>query len=299
MFDIKPSLQCGNFELKLDTPKIMAIINVTPDSFSDGGKLSTTQQAIEFAFKQIELGADILDIGGESTRPDADEVSVQEELARVIPVIEGLRGKITIPISIDTSKPEVMRAAVAAGAGLINDVYALRQEGALEAAAELNVPVCIMHMLGKPKTMQKEVRYEDVLVQVRQFLTERIFACEMASIAKKNIIIDPGFGFGKHLEHNLKLLANLDYFKQLGVPVLAGVSRKSMIGQITGRELESRKIGSVAAAMLAVQNGASIIRVHDVAETKDALAVLAAVAAYKTKTTEKSNKPSILWPNED
>lgn len=299
MFDIKPSLQCGNFELKLDTPKIMAIVNVTPDSFSDGGKLSSTQQAIKFALKQVELGADILDIGGESTRPDANEVSVQEELARVIPVIEGLRGKITVPISIDTSKPEVMRAAVDAGAGLINDVYALRQEVALEAAAELNVPVCIMHMLGKPKTMQKEVHYEDVLVQVRQFLTERIFACEMAGIAKKNIIIDPGFGFGKHLEHNLKLLANLDYFKQLGVPVLAGVSRKSMIGLMTGRELESRMVGSVAAAMLAVQNGASIIRVHDVAETKDALAVLSAVSAYKTKTTEKSNKSNIMWPDVD
>ena len=299
MFDVIPSMQCGSVELKLDTPKIMAIVNVTPDSFSDGGKLSTTQHAIEFALKQVELGADMLDIGGESTRPNANEVSVQEELARVIPVIEGLRGKITIPISIDTSKPEVMRAAVAAGAGFINDVYALRQEGALEAAAELNVPVCIMHMLGKPKTMQKEVHYEDVLVQVRQFLTERIFACEMAGITKKNIIIDPGFGFGKHLEHNLKLLANLDYFKQLGVPVLAGVSRKSMIGLMTGRELESRMVGSVAAAMLAIQNGASIIRVHDVAETKDALAVLSAVLAQKNKSVEKSSKPNIQWPDED
>jgi dihydropteroate synthase len=299
MFDVIPSMQCGSFELKLDTPKIMAIINVTPDSFSDGGKLSTTQQAIEFALQQVEYGADILDIGGESTRPNADEVSVQEELARVIPVIEGLRGKINIPISIDTSKPEVMRAAVAAGAGLINDVFALRQEGALEAVAELNVPVCLMHMLGSPKTMQKDVNYDDVLVQVRQFLTERIFACEMAGITKKNIIIDPGFGFGKHLEHNLKLLANLDYFKQLGVPVLAGVSRKAMIGQITGRELNQRVVGSVAAAMLAVQNGASIIRVHDVAETKDALAVLSAVAAQKNKSVEKSSKPSIQWPDED
>ncbi len=299
MFDVIPSMQCGGVELKLDTPKIMAIVNVTPDSFSDGGKLSTTQQAIDFALMQVELGADILDIGGESTRPDASEVSVQEELARVIPVIEGLRGKITIPISIDTSKPEVMRAAVAAGAGLINDVFALRQEGALEAVAELNVPVCLMHMLGSPKTMQKDIHYDDVLVQVRQFLTERIFACEMAGITKKNIIIDPGFGFGKHLEHNLKLLANLDYFKQLGVPVLAGVSRKAMIGQITGRELNQRVIGSVVAAMLAVQNGASIIRVHDVAETNDALAVLSAVSAYKMKTTEKSSKPSIMWPDED
>ena len=299
MFDLIPSLKCGQFELKLDTPKIMAIINITPDSFSDGGKLSTTQQAIAFALQQVECGADILDIGGESTRPDADEVSVQEELARVIPVIEGLRGKINIPISIDTSKPEVMRAAVAAGAGLINDVFALRQEGALEAVAELNVPVCLMHMLGSPKTMQKDIHYDDVLVQVRQFLTERMFACEMAGITKKNIIIDPGFGFGKLLEHNLKLLANLDYFKQLGVPVLAGVSRKTMIGQITGRELNQRVVGSVAAAMLAVQNGASIIRVHDVAETKDALAVLSAVTAQKDKSFEKSSKPSIQWPDDD
>ncbi|MBP6309508.1 MAG: dihydropteroate synthase, partial [Arenimonas sp.] len=281
MFDLTPSLRCGSFELKLDTPKIMAIINVTPDSFSDGGRLSASKDAVAYALKQVELGAHMLDIGGESTRPNAEPVSIDEELSRVIPVIEALATNIDVPISIDTSKPEVMRAAVAAGATFINDVFALRYHGALETAAELGVPVCLMHMLGSPQTMQQDVQYEDVLVQVRQFLTERIFACEMAGILKKNIIIDPGFGFGKHLEHNLKLLANLDYFKQLGVPVLAGVSRKTMIGQITGRELNARLVGSAAAALLAAQNGANIIRVHDVAATKDALAILAAVQAAK------------------
>jgi dihydropteroate synthase len=299
MFDLTPSLQCGKYTLKLDTPKIMAIINVTPDSFSDGGQLSTSKDAIAYGLQQVELGAQLLDIGGESTRPGAQSISLEEELSRVIPVIEALAKQVDVPISIDTSKPEVMRAAIAAGASFINDVYALRQDGALEAAAELAVPVCLMHMLGSPQTMQTEVYYDDVLVQVRQFLTERIFACEMAGIAKKNIIIDPGFGFGKHLEHNLKLLANLDYFKQLGVPVLAGVSRKSMIGQITGRELNQRIVGSAAAALLAAQNGANIIRVHDVAETKDVLAVLAAVTAQKINTIEKSNKPSIQWPDDD
>lgn len=299
MFDLTPSLRCGSFELKLDTPKIMAIINVTPDSFSDGGRLSASKDAVAYALKQVELGAHMLDIGGESTRPNAEPVSIDEELSRVIPVIEALATNIDVPISIDTSKPEVMRAAVAAGATFINDVFALRHHGALETAAELGVPVCLMHMLGSPQTMQQDVQYEDVLVQVRQFLTERIFACEMAGILKKNIIIDPGFGFGKHLEHNLKLLANLDYFKQLGVPVLAGVSRKSMIGQITGRELNARLVGSAAAALLAAQNGTNIIRVHDVAETKDALAILAAVQAAKCKDHSIVSKSAIQWPDDD
>lgn len=299
MFDTTPSLQCGKQILKLDAPKIMAIINVTPDSFSDGGQLNSSQKAIEFALKQIELGAHMLDIGGESTRPNAQPVSIDEELSRVIPVIEALAKKVDVPISIDTSKPEVMRAAVDAGASFINDVFALRRDGALVAAAELGVPVCLMHMLGSPQTMQSNVHYEDVLVQVRQFLTERIFACEMAGILKKNIVIDPGFGFGKNLEHNLKLLANLDYFKQLGVPVLAGVSRKSMIGQITGRELNERIVGSAAAALLAAQNGANIIRVHDVAETKDVLAVLAAVQAEKSKDHSMASKSAIQWPDDD
>ncbi len=298
MFDTSPSLQCGKYSLKLDTPKIMAIINITPDSFSDGGQLASVQQAIEFALRAIEQGAHILDIGGESTRPNAEPVSLDEELSRVIPVIDALAKQVDVPISIDTSKAEVMRAAVAAGATFINDVFALRRDGALEAAAELGVPICLMHMLGSPKTMQSEVHYDDVLVKIRQFLTERIFACEMAGIAKKNIVIDPGFGFGKQLEHNLALLANLDYFTQLGVPVLAGVSRKSMIGQITGRPLKQRVMGSAAAAMIAVQNGARIIRVHDVAETKDALAVLAAVQGAVLKDHSLKAKPSIQWPDD-
>jgi dihydropteroate synthase len=299
MFDIVPTLQCGNKSLTLDSPKIMAIVNVTPDSFSDGGKLTSTELAVKYALLQVEQGADMLDIGGESTRPDAAEVSLDEELDRVIPVIEALAARIQIPISIDTCKPQVMRAAVAAGAGFINDVFALRKEGALEAAAALGVPVCIMHMLGSPKTMQKDVRYDDVLAQVRQFLTERMFACEMAGIEKKNLVIDPGFGFGKHLEHNLRLLANLDYFRQLGAPVLAGVSRKSMIGQITGRDVGQRVIGSAAAALLAVQQGASIVRVHDVAETKDALAVLKAVTGCRDKSGSNNSRPALQWPDED
>lgn len=299
MFDTVPVLQCGPHVLKLDAPRIMAIVNVTPDSFSDGGRLDGTASAVTHALNLVEQGADMLDIGGESTRPNADPVSVQEELDRVIPVIEALAARCRIPISIDTSKPEVMRAAVAAGATFINDVAALRHEGALEAAAELGVPVCLMHMPGNPRTMQKEAHYDDVLVQVRQFLTERLFACEMSGIAKKNLVIDPGFGFGKLLEHNLALLANLSYFRELGVPVLAGVSRKSMIGQITGRDVDARVSGSAAAAMLAAQNGAGIIRVHDVAETRDVLAVLAAVQAAKRKDHSATAKPAIQWPEED
>ena len=299
MFDTLPSLQCGRHALKLDAPKIMAIINVTPDSFSDGGTLTSVPMAVEHALRMVAQGADMLDIGGESTRPNAVPVSVEEELARVIPVIEALAAAVQVPISIDTSKPEVMRAAVAAGAGFINDVYALRRDGALDAAAELGVPVCLMHMPGNPLTMQQDVHYDDVLVQVRQFLTERLFACEMAGIPKKHLVIDPGFGFGKLLKHNLAMLANLDYFRQLGVPVLAGLSRKSMIGQITGRDLDGRIVGSVAAALLAAQNGAQIIRVHDVAETKDALALLAAVDGAKRNMASAPAKPSIQWPDED
>jgi dihydropteroate synthase len=192
-----------------------------------------------------------------------------------------------------------MRAAVAAGATFINDVFALRREGALQAAADLGVPVCLMHMQGSPQTMQQDPHYDDVLVQVRQFLTERIFACEMSGMSKKNIVIDPGFGFGKRLEDNLALLANLNYFTQLGVPVLAGVSRKSMIGLITGRALDQRVTGSAAAALMAVQNGARIIRVHDVAETKDALAVLAAVQGAVRKDHSRKASPGIQWPDED
>ena len=298
MFDTVPSLQCGQHVLKLDVPRIMAIVNVTPDSFSDGGRLDNTESAVAHALKLVEQGADMLDIGGESTRPNAEPVSLQEELNRVVPVIKALSTRCSVPISIDTSKPEVMRAAVAAGAGFINDVAALRHEGAMAAAVELGVPICLMHMPGDPRTMQQSVHYEDVLVQVRQFLTERMFACEMAGISKKKLVIDPGFGFGKHLEHNLALLANLGYFCELGVPVLAGLSRKSMIGQITGRDVDARVSGSAAAALLAAQNGAGIIRVHDVAETKDVLSVLAAVQGATRKDHSIKAKPAIQWPDD-
>lgn len=298
MFDTVPTLQCGTRTLRLDRPRIMAIVNVTPDSFSDGGRHDTAAPAVAHALRLVEQGADMLDIGGESTRPGAEPVPLQEELDRVIPVIEALAKRSDVPISVDTFKPEVMRAAVAAGAGFINDVHALRREGALEAAAELGVPVCLMHMPGDPQTMQQDVRYDDVLAEVHRFLAERLFACEMAGIAKQNLVIDPGFGFGKHLEHNLALLANLDRFGTLGVPLLAGVSRKSMIGQITGRAVGERVAGSAAAALLAVQNGAAIIRVHDVAETRDALAVLAAVRGARRHEARLA-APAIRWPDED
>jgi len=299
MFDTAPTLHCGHHAIKLDVPKIMGIVNVTPDSFSDGGRLGTSEAAIGHALALVSQGAHMLDIGGESTRPGAEPVPLQEELDRVIPVIEGLAARSDVPISIDTRHAAVMREAVAAGATFINDVFALRGDEALETAAALAVPVCLMHMAGNPQTMQADVQYDDVLVQVRQFLTERIFACEMAGIAKKNIVIDPGFGFGKHLQHNLALLANLEYFLQLGVPVLAGVSRKSMIGEITGRKTHARTVGSAAAALLAAQSGARILRVHDVAETQDALAVLAAVQAARRNDHSVKAKPAIQWPDED
>jgi dihydropteroate synthase len=298
MFDTTAHLNCAGKILKLDQPRVMGIVNVTPDSFSDGGKHDTTARAIEHALKLVEEGADILDIGGESTRPGAKPVTEAEELQRVIPVIEALAKKISVPISIDTYKPNVMRAAVQAGAGMINDVRALREDGALEAAASLSVPVVLMHMQGDPASMQSAPHYEQVITDVHSFLAQRIFACEMSGIAKKNIVIDPGFGFGKTLEHNLALLAQLQRFIELGVPVLAGLSRKSMIGTITGRDVEQRVYGSIAAAVIAAQNGAKIIRVHDVAATVDALKVLHAVN-QQPKPAAKAAKPEIKWPDED
>jgi dihydropteroate synthase len=278
MFDLTPKLDCAGRMLALDRPRIAAIVNVTPDSFSDGGKFFDAQRAIEHGLKLVEDGADLLDIGGESTRPGADEVSVQDEIARVVPVIEALAKQTTVPIAIDTSKPEVMRAAVAAGAGFINDIFALRLDGALDAAAELKVPVCLMHMQGEPRTMQNDPHYDDVVGDVKRFLTDRIFACELAGIDKKRIVVDPGFGFGKTLEHNLALLRALDQFAALGVPLLVGLSRKAMIGKLTGRDLDQRAAGSAAAALIAVQKGALIVRVHDVAITRDALAVWQGIA---------------------
>ena len=278
MFDIVRTLDCGGRELRLDRPRIAGIINITPDSFSGDG-LASTEAAIAHGLKLADDGADLLDVGGESTRPGAEPVSAQDEIARVVPVIEALARRITLPISIDTSKSEVMRAAVAAGAGMINDVYALRLDGALDAAAALKVPVCLMHMQGEPRTMQDAPHYDDVVSDVRRFLAERIFACEMSGIDKKRIVADPGFGFGKTLEHNLALLRALDEFSALGVPLLVGLSRKGMIGTLTGRDRHADRVaGSAAAALIAVQKGAAIVRVHDVAATRDALAVWEGVA---------------------
>lgn len=299
MFDTTPQLNCAGKILSLDIARVMGIVNVTPDSFSDGGQHDSTEAAIAHALQLVSEGADVLDIGGESTRPGAKEISEAEELQRVIPVIEALAKKITIPIAIDTSKPGVMRAAVNAGASIINDVFALRRDDALDVAAELKVPVILMHMQGEPGSMQAAPQYDDAVAEVHSFLTQRIFACEMAGISKKNIVIDPGFGFGKSLEHNLALLAQLRRFVEMGVPVLAGLSRKSMIGNLTGRDVNDRVYGSVAAALIAAQNGAKIIRVHDVAATVDALKVWNAVSR-QGKPVLKSNKPTgIVWPEED
>ena len=298
MFDTSPQLDCAGRILKLDVPRVMGIVNATPDSFADGGEHATVEAAIAHGLKLAGEGADILDIGGESTRPGAEDVPLEEELRRVVPVIEALAQHVSIPISIDTSKPEVMRAAVAAGAGMVNDVYGLRREGALDAAAELGVPVVLMHMQGEPRTMQASPEYDDVVGEVHRFLAERIFAAEMAGIPKKRIVVDPGFGFGKNARHNLQLLAQLRRFTELGVPVLAGLSRKRTIGELTGRDdPRERVFGSVAAHLIAAQNGAMLLRVHDVAATVDALKVWNAVAAAPMPRVDA--KPAIRWPDED
>ena len=291
MFDLTPTLDCAGRALALDRPRIAGIVNVTSDSFSDGGQFLDPQRAIAHGLMLVEEGADLLDIGGESTRPGALEISADEEIARVVPVIEALAKQTSVPIAVDTSKPEVMRAAAAAGAGIINDVYALRRDGALDAAAELKLPVCLMHMQGEPRTMQEAPHYDDVVGEVKRFLADRIFACELAGIEKKRIVVDPGFGFGKTLEHNLDLLRALDQFAALGVPLLVGLSRKGMIGALTGREAYvDRATGSAAAAMIAVQKGAAIVRVHDVAVTRDALAVWEAMARG-IAPVKKATKP--------
>lgn len=266
-----------------DRCRIMGILNVTPDSFSDGGRYFCVHDAVDFGLRLAEEGADIIDIGGESTRPGATLISAAEEIDRVIPVIEALVNRISVPLSIDTSKPEVMRAAVAAGAQMINDVRALQWPGALEAAVDLGVPVCLMHMQGEPATMQSKVHYGlDVVGEVMSFLAERIAACKMAGLDEQKLMIDPGFGFGKELSHNLVLLAGLDRLKSLKQPIMVGVSRKSMLGQLLGqRPPEGRQIASVTAALWAFACGAAMIRVHDVAATLDALRVWQAIAAMR------------------
>jgi dihydropteroate synthase len=260
--------------MKVTQPIIMGVLNVTPDSFSDGGKFFDASSAIDQAKSMVENGAGIIDIGGESTRPGALAVSAKDELNRVIPVIEALSGQIKVPISIDTSKPEVMEQAVASGASIINDVNALRAEGAIEMAAKLKSDVCLMHMQGIPRTMQDNPSYDDVVEDIKSFFKERIEACELAGIELSSITLDPGFGFGKNLGHNIALLKNLSEFNEFGVSILAGLSRKSMIGTLLGdKDVDSRMIGSVTAALIAVENGANIIRAHDVEETNDALKV--------------------------
>lgn len=253
-------------------PQIMGILNVTPDSFSDGGAYDTVDRALSQALAMVEQGADIIDIGGESTRPGAKSVTAEQELQRVIPVIEAIRQESDIPISVDTSKPEVMEAAVDAGANLINDVRALQEKGALEMAATLNVPVSLMHMQGQPRTMQGDPHYDDVVEDVIGFLRGRIADCELAGIPRSRLLVDPGFGFGKRLDHNLQLLKELGRFSALGAPLLVGISRKSMVGALLGDlPVEERLFGSVGAAVVAVERGADIVRVHDVRETREAL----------------------------
>ena len=255
----------------------MGILNVTPDSFSDGGHFFSQQDALRQAMRMIADGADIIDVGGESTRPGAQPVSVAEELDRVVPIIELIRNETDTPVSVDTSKAEVMKAAVAAGASMINDVAALAEEGALSMAAELQVPVCLMHMQGKPRTMQKAPKYNDgVVSEVKRFLAERVGKAVDAGISGSSLIIDPGFGFGKTLQHNYELLNRLSELQSLGLPILVGISRKSMIGNLLNAGMEERLPGSLAAAVLAMERGASIFRVHDVAETRKALTFVSA-----------------------
>lgn len=268
---------CGRYQIDLAHTRVMGIVNVTPDSFSDGGWHATTEAAIAHGLRLVEEGAEILDIGGESTRPGAAIVSLDEELRRVIPVLEGLAARVSVPLSIDTYKPAVMRAAIAAGADIVNDVRALQEPGALDAVAGSRAGVCLMHMLGTPQTMQSDPQYTDVVPEVRDFLAARAQACQQAGIRRERILLDPGFGFGKRSVHNIALLRELPALCVLGYPVLAGLSRKSVLGQITGNDIDARLHASVAAAVLAATKGANILRVHDVKATVDALKVVSAI----------------------
>lgn len=270
-------LRCGTRQLDLTRPQVMGILNVTPDSFSDGGARGSLQMTLDHAAAMVEAGATIVDVGGESTRPGAPEISAAEELDRVIPVVESLVGTLDVLISVDTSKADVMRAAVAAGAGLINDVRALQLPGALEAAADSQAAVCLMHMKGTPQTMQEAPFYNDIISEIKGFLAARCAACEAVGIERDRLLLDPGFGFGKTLEHNLQLLAQLqDLFVQ-DVPMLFGASRKGTIGTLLDAPVGQRVVGSVAMALMAVERGARIVRVHDVKETADALTIFNAV----------------------
>jgi len=264
-------LDCAGKQLDLSHPQVMGILNVTPDSFSDGGQFLAEDTALAQARKMVEDGAAIIDVGGESTRPGAAVVPVDEEISRVVPVIVAIQSEIDIPISIDTSKPDVMRAAIKAGAGLINDVQALRVDGALQAAVALDVPVCLMHAQGTPQTMQDNPQYDDVVKEVSAFLLERVVVCEQAGIKREKLILDPGFGFGKGARHNLRLMKHLSKLVDIGLPVLVGVSRKSIIGKLLNVSVEERLYGSLSLASIAVWQGAKIIRSHDVRATVQAV----------------------------
>lgn len=272
-------LPCGGRVLDLSRPHVMGILNVTPDSFSDGGRFAARDQALRHAADMVLAGATLIDVGGESTRPGARPVSPVEELERVAPVVEAIAAELDVVISLDTSTPAVMREGARLGAGLINDVRSLQREGALQAAAVTGLPVCLMHMLGDPGTMQQNPVYRDVVAEVGEFLAARLAACAAAGIASERVLLDPGFGFAKTLAHNLSLFKRLEVLLELGRPLLVGVSRKSMIGQALGREVDQRLYGGLALAALAVAKGACILRVHDVAETVDVVRMIAAVEA--------------------
>lgn len=279
-------LTLPNGKLDLKTTRVMGILNVTPDSFSDGGSYSDAEAAVERALQMVAEGAALIDVGGESTRPDAATVSTQEEIDRVVPVIELFSRQSAVPVSLDTSKPEVMRAGVQAGAQMLNDVRALTIPGALEAAADLQVPVCLMHMQGTPKNMQNSPIYQDVTSDIKNYLEERVAVATRAGIRRDQLIVDPGFGFGKTLQHNLQLLRNLDEFVDTDMPLLVGLSRKSMIGKLLENvgqvrasvDIDERLAGSVTLALYAAQKGAHIVRVHDVRETVAALTIAAALS---------------------
>lgn len=264
-------LDCAGKSLDLSVPQVMGIVNVTPDSFSDGGQYFSADKALIQARKLVDEGAAIIDIGGESTRPGSAPVEVDEEIRRVLPAIQAISSELDVVVSIDTMKADVMRAAVDAGAGLINDVNALRSDGALQAAAELNVPVCLMHMQGSPQTMQQSPHYDDVVAEVMTFLQQRVAACENAGITRDKLLLDPGFGFGKRAKHNLRLMKNLQTFMTLNLPLLVGVSRKSIVGEMLNVSVDERLSGSLALASIAVWQGAKIIRSHDVRETIQAV----------------------------
>ncbi|WP_278438421.1 dihydropteroate synthase [Pseudomonas oryzihabitans] len=283
MFNPLPStrLPCGNRVLVFDTPKVMGILNVTPDSFSDGGRYTAVETALRHAEGMVAAGAAIIDVGGESTRPGAPAVSEAEELDRVVPVIEAIARELDVVISMDTSTPAVMREGARAGAGLINDVRSLRRPGALETAAATDLAICLMHMRGEPGTMQQAPVYADVAGEVGAFLAEQVARCEAVGISRQRLVLDPGYGFAKTLEHNLELFRRQAELLAFGLPLLVGVSRKSMIGAVTGRPVEGRLAGGLALAALALAKGAQILRVHDVAETVDVVKMITAVEGFR------------------